>query len=224
MAWEWGRLIGRLTGGVDAALFVGTAVAAVLAAGFISVAAGLIVAALGIAAVILRDPRRPRWTGIGLAWVILPSIGFVWLRADPVSGLATALWVLALVWTIDTAAYVVGRAVGGPKLAPWISPNKTWAGLIGGVAGAVLVGATAGWTSGAAAPWLIALVSGGLAVVEQIGDIAESYAKRRFGAKDSGTLIPGHGGVLDRLDGMLAVVTAVVLLHIVAGGSILIWR
>jgi phosphatidate cytidylyltransferase len=224
MGWEWGRLIGRATSAIDAALFIGTGAAAVLAAGFISVGAGLAVAALGIAALILRDPRLPHWTGFGMGWVVLPAIGFLWLRSDPVAGLATALWILALVWTIDTTAYAVGRALGGPKLAPWISPNKTWSGLLGGVVGALVVGAAAGWLVGSTAPWLVALVSGGLAVVEQIGDIAESYAKRRFGAKDSGTLIPGHGGALDRLDGMLAVITAVVLMQVVTGGSILIWR
>lgn len=225
MAWEWGRLIGRLASSVDTALFCGTAALAVLAGGFLSIAAGAGVAAVGIAGLlILGGSRRPAWTGFGMVWIILPCIGFAWLRGDSAAGFATVLWILLLVWAIDTAAYAAGRSVGGPKLAPQISPNKTWSGLLGGIAGAMLVGCAAGWLSETSALWRITLMSGGLAVVEQIGDIAESYAKRRFGAKDSGNLIPGHGGLLDRLDGMLAVVAAVVLLQIVSGGSILTWR
>lgn len=224
MAWEWGTLVGRLRTGVDAGLFIGTAAAAVLAAGFVSVGIGALVAAAGIAALVMLGVHaQPRWTALGMAWVILPSIGFVWLRSDPIFGLRTVLWMLALVWAVDIAAYAVGRSIGGPKLVWWISPNKTWAGLAGGVAAALLVGLTVGALNDPATAWRITLASGGLAVVEQIGDIAESYAKRRFGAKDAGTLIPGHGGVLDRLDGMLAVISAVVLLS-VAGGNEVIWR
>jgi phosphatidate cytidylyltransferase len=225
MAWEWGRLIGRLSSTVDMLLFCGTAALAVLAAGFLSIPAGAAVAVVGIAGLlVLGGNRRPAWTGLGMVWIILPCIGFAWLRGDSAAGFATALWVMLLVWAIDTAAYVAGRGLGGPKLAPQISPNKTWSGLLGGIVGAMVVGGVAGWLSETSALWRITLLSGGLAVVEQIGDIAESYAKRRFGAKDSGSLIPGHGGLLDRLDGMLAVVTAVVLLQIVSGGSLLTGR
>jgi phosphatidate cytidylyltransferase len=225
MAWEWGKLIGRLDGVVEAALFVAVGAGTVLVAGFWSAPAGLICAVVGIAGLTLSGMRRqPGWTAAGLGWILLATICFVVLRADPVAGWPTTLWLLLVVWAIDTAAYVVGRSVGGPKLAPRISPNKTWSGLLGGMAGAVLVGLVFGWIDGVSGPWSLALVSGGLAVVEQIGDIAESYAKRRFGAKDSGNLIPGHGGLLDRLDGMLAVVTAIVLLQIVTGERILTWR
>ena len=225
MAWEWGKLIGRLDGAAEAVLFVAVGAGSVLVAGFWSVEAGLACAVLGIAGLTLSGMRRrPGWTAAGLGWILLATICFVILRADPAVGWKTTLWVLLVVWAIDTAAYVVGRSVGGPKLAPRISPNKTWSGLFGGMAGAVLVGLVFGWADGVSAPWWLALVSGGLAVVEQIGDIAESYAKRRFGAKDSGNLIPGHGGLLDRLDGMLAVVTAVVLLQIVTSERILTWR
>jgi len=223
MAWEWGKLIGRLDGWAEAALFVAVGAGSVLIAGFWSAEIGLACAAIGIAA-LASAGRRPGWTAAGLGWILLATICFVVLRADPVAGWPTTLWVLLVVWAIDTAAYIVGRSIGGPKLAPRISPNKTWSGLLGGMAGAVLVGLVFGWVEGVSPVWALALVSGGLAVVEQIGDIAESYAKRRFGAKDSGNLIPGHGGLLDRLDGMLAVVTAVVLLQIVTGERILTWR
>ena len=223
MAWEWGKLIGRLDSWAEAALFVAIGAGSVLIAGFWSAEIGLACAAIGVAALALTG-RRPGWTAAGLGWILLATICFVVLRADPVAGWPTTLWVLLVVWAIDTAAYIVGRSIGGPKLAPRISPNKTWSGLFGGIAGAMLVGLVFGWAEGVSSLWRLALVSGGLAVVEQIGDIAESFAKRRFGAKDSGNLIPGHGGLLDRLDGMLAVVTAVVLLQIVTGERILTWR
>jgi phosphatidate cytidylyltransferase len=224
MAWEWGRLIGRPGGTLDPALMVGTATAAVLAAGFASVAAGLAIAVAGVVALVsVGNRQRLGWTALGLAWIILPSIGFNWLRAEPF-GLRIVLWLLALVWSIDIAAYAVGRTIGGPKLAPRISPNKTWSGLLGGITAAMLVGLATGWFYAAGSPWRMMVLSGGLAVVEQIGDIAESLVKRRFGAKDSGSLIPGHGGLLDRLDGMLAVVAAVTLLTLFADGTIVTWR
>jgi phosphatidate cytidylyltransferase len=223
MAWEWGRLIGRTNSTLDTALMVGAAAASVLAAGFVSVTAGVLIALAGVVALMILRGFRPGWTALGMVWIILPSIGFVWLRAEP-AGLRTVLWLLTLVWSIDIAAYAVGRGVGGPKLATRISPNKTWSGLLGGVVAAMLVGLATEWLYETSLGWRIMLLSGGLAVVEQIGDIAESFVKRRFGAKDSSSLIPGHGGLLDRLDGMLAVVAAVTLLTLLAGGSIETWR
>jgi phosphatidate cytidylyltransferase len=227
MAWEWGRLIGRLRNVVDGVLLVGTAVCAVLGAEFVAPSVGLLV---GLAGILLQrhlgraSDRTPLWTVFGLLWIIAPSIGFLWLRADPDGGLEITVWILAVVWATDTAAYAAGKTFGGPKLAPRISPKKTWAGLVGGVLAAAAVGLVAGLLTDPPRSFRLALISGGLAVIEQIGDIAESYAKRRFGAKDSSGLIPGHGGLLDRLDGMLAVISAVVLLTIVTGGSVLRWH
>jgi len=227
MAWEWGRLVGRATGLVDSLLLAGIAAAAVLAGAYVAAWVGLLV---GVAGIVLQQRLAgarngaPIWTAAGLAWIIGPCIGFVWLRADPAEGAATVFWLLAVVWAIDTAAYVAGKTIGGPKLAPRISPKKTWAGLIGGVAAALVVGLVTALVVGSDKIWQIALLSGVLAIVEQIGDMAESFAKRRFGVKDSGNLIPGHGGLLDRLDGMLAVVAAVVVLSLVTGGSVLTWR
>jgi phosphatidate cytidylyltransferase len=203
MSWEWGGLVGRLANSGDTLLFLGIGAASVLASVLVSVPAGLLVGAAGI---------------------IGPSIGFVWLRADPASGFAVTLWLLAVVWATDILAYAAGKTIGGPRLAPRISPNKTWAGLIGGVAGAMLAGLATGLLLPETRLWMVVGLSGGLAVVEQIGDIAESFAKRRFGVKDSGRLIPGHGGLLDRLDGMLAVVAVIVLLRIVTDGNILRWH
>lgn len=139
---------------------------------------------------------------VGIPAFALLSLSWVWV--------GLVLWVFAVTWATDICAYFAGRAIGGPKLAPRISPNKTWAGLIGGMAGAALFGwLVAAWL-GMGAEFL--LVGAAMGAIAQAGDLYESWVKRRAGVKDSGTLLPGHGGVLDRLDGMLAVALAVTLL------------
>src|SRR5215468_347717 len=118
------------------------------------------------------------------------------LRVVPDDGRVAVFWLLGIVWATDIGAYAAGRALGGPRLAPRVSPNKTWAGLAGGVVGAALAGAAVA-AAGSAPVGGLALAGGVLAVVAQAGDLGESLAKRRFGVKDTGTLIPGHGGLLD---------------------------
>jgi phosphatidate cytidylyltransferase len=171
---------------------------------------------------------RPGWLLLGVFYVSLPCLALLWIRSLP-GGLETLLWILALVWATDTAAYVAGRGIGGPRLAPRISPNKTWAGLAGGIVGAALIGFAAAvllrHASVVVGPrggvWSVVALSGALAVVEQAGDLVESAVKRHFGVKDSSNLIPGHGGVLDRVDGLLAVSLAVAGLSALSGRSIL---
>jgi phosphatidate cytidylyltransferase len=231
MAWEWVRLCsaGRLpTAGLVAIAATG---AAVVASSFLDIRNVLLIVAAGavLAAVVaglLRDPIRlgPLWLGTGVLYAALPCAAVLWLRADPAHGLATILWLFALVWAIDSGAYLVGRRVGGPKLAPRISPKKTWSGLGGGVIAGFAAGGIAGMLIDGAAPLVLAAVSAVLAVVEQAGDLGESALKRRFGAKDSSGIIPGHGGVLDRIDGLVAVVVVVALLSAASGGSIVTWQ
>ncbi len=148
------------------------------------------------------------WTAAGLLYCGLPLVALLWLRARP-DGLKLTVFVLVAVWATDIAAYFAGRAIGGPKLAPAISPAKTWAGAVGGVAGATLVcgGIAALWFGGAGNPRLAGFVvlAAVLAVAGVFGDLFESWLKRRAGVKDSGTLLPGHGGVMDRLDGLVPV-------------------
>lgn len=149
---------------------------------------------------------RLHWKCIGLLYVAIPCASLIWLRAQA-NGAQLILFVMFCVWATDIGAYFAGRRIGGPKLAPAISPNKTWAGLAGGVVAAAI----AGGVSSAFSPYppsLIAAMDMGavLALVAQLGDLYESWLKRRVGVKDSGTLIPGHGGLLDRVDGMILTV------------------
>lgn len=180
------------------------------------------IAALATGAGILGLGARPyvqaraSWVAIGLLYAGMPAIALIWLRGTQY-GLALTLLTLVTVWATDIFAYFSGRAIGGPKLAPAISPNKTWAGLLGGMAGSALTiwlvyGLLDGRIDVPPVPvlWLVALAPV-LAVVAQAGDFYESWLKRRVGVKDSGNLLPGHGGILDRLDGLVpvAVVAAV---------------
>lgn len=155
----------------------------------------------GAAFFIVIVTRRPR-LALGVLYVGLPVLGLLLLRSQR-DGAVFTLWTLALVWMCDIGAYFAGRAIGGPKLAPAISPNKTWAGLAGGVVAASLFGAAMHWQYGL--PWRLTLATPALAVLAQGGDLYESWLKRRAGVKDSGSILPGHGGVLDRLDGLVPV-------------------
>lgn len=146
----------------------------------------------------------------GVAYSGLSGACLAFLRGDTFEGLAAIVFLFAVVWSTDIFAYYIGRAIGGPKLAPSISPGKTRSGALGGVAAAVLCGTAASAVMGAATNgWVLAAFAAAvLSVVSQLGDLAESAAKRRYGVKDSGTLIPGHGGVMDRVDGLVAAAIA----------------
>lgn len=145
------------------------------------------------------------WSLLGVFYVGLPMVAFVLLREEREWGAFAIFWCFAIVWAADIFAYFAGRLIGGPKLAPRLSPKKTWAGLFGGMAGAVIVSIVfAVWLG--LNPLVLALLAVLLTCIEQAGDIFESAMKRRYGVKDSGNFIPGHGGVLDRVDGLLAVI------------------
>jgi phosphatidate cytidylyltransferase len=171
--------------------------------------------------------------GLGIPYIGLAGIALVWLRQDAVVGRWNVLFVIFVVWASDIGAYVAGRLIGGPKLAPRISPGKTWAGAAGGLIAAAAVGLAAGTVSAGAvdggavdAVSLLraALVAAALGVVSQAGDLGESAVKRRFGVKDSGGLIPGHGGLLDRLDGVLTAAPAAALIALALGPGVALWQ
>lgn len=224
MAWEWARLCGG--GRLDRLgyLVIATVTAAMTMAVLREYAvAGWIVAAGAMAAVVLgsrAQSRQSLWYALGIVYASLPCLGLVWLREYHEQGRGILFWLVFVVWATDTGAYAAGRAIGGPKLAPTISPNKTWAGLAGGVLSAAAIGAIAGHLLDGFGPLKLALASAILAVVSQAGDLFESSVKRYFGAKDSSNLIPGHGGMLDRMDGVLAAGLTVAALISMRGVSL----
>jgi phosphatidate cytidylyltransferase len=145
------------------------------------------------------------WKTAGFVYALLPALSLLWIRDRAPQGLELLLWIFIVTWTTDIGAYFAGRSIGGPKLAPRISPNKTIAGLVGGVISAALAGyAWAELTSLSAALFWLAPV---FALAAQAGDLFESWMKRKAGVKDSGNWLPGHGGALDRLDGLVVVAT-----------------
>lgn len=221
LAREWVGMTGpgsSYWGGLLLGVVVILAVA--IAAG-LGIAAALAALAVGTVLVVLATRGAP-WMTLGALYIGLPSIALIWLRNDPVTGRNVVIWLLLVVWASDIGAYAAGRLIGGPKLAPRISPNKTWAGLIGAIiAAAATSAAFAAVVDGA--PSGAAVLGGLLAVVAQSGDLAESWVKRRFGVKDSGKLIPGHGGLLDRVDALLAVTLVVACIAAADGGALTRW-
>jgi phosphatidate cytidylyltransferase len=187
--------------------------------GWVVVLAGVVIVAI---LSLVADRQRTVWYIAGIPYVIVPPMALVLLRDSP-EGLATIVWMLALVVAADTGGYLVGRTVGGPKLVPRISPNKTWSGLGGAVLGAALAGLCTAFILNHTNVWMLTLISAVLGLLEQGGDLVESAFKRHFGVKDTSQIIPGHGGVLDRVDGLLAVAVAVLVINLWAGGSVLAW-
>lgn len=166
---------------------------------------------------------RLTWLAGGLLYIAAPSLALLWLRADGEVGRHTVFWLMALVWAADSGAYAFGLSIGGPKLAPRISPKKTWAGFGGGVFCAAAAGALGASLLGKE-DWIpLAALSAALGAVSQLGDLLESWVKRRFGVKDTSNLIPGHGGLLDRVDGLLAATAVAALISWAVRGNILKW-
>jgi phosphatidate cytidylyltransferase len=176
----------------------------------------LAIAGLGLAQFMVN---RSLWASIGLAYAVLPFLSMALLRGDTNVGLHAILFVFACVFAADTFAYFIGRMVGGPKLAPKISPNKTWSGFLGGIAGSALVAYVVMTVVGYRPDLGLEMAAILVSCVSQLGDLFESWIKRRFGKKDSGSIIPGHGGLLDRIDGLIFACVAAWLAGIAAGGE-----
>lgn len=228
LANEWDRLCGgdgvRGPVGIVHAGVV-FAVALLSGAGLYGAAIALgVVGAVGAAVIATQFERRGVWPAAGVIYISLTVIAIIWLRGEPVGGRSSILWLFVLVWATDTGALTAGRVLGGPRLAPKISPNKTWSGALGGIACAVVIGALVAWLTADAGVALLAGVSAGLSMASQAGDLLESAVKRHYGVKDSGTLIPGHGGILDRVDGLLLAAPVMAAVAIFNGGSALLWR
>ncbi len=226
--WEWTRLV---VNRIDARIVL-PGLAAVLIALVLTVVDQL-AAAVGVIAIgaVLTTglmsawprqypPSNPTlWAAAGVIYAGVAFFGPVLLRRDTEWGFVAVLFLAGTVWTTDIFAYFVGRAVGGPRLWPSLSPNKTWAGAIGGLAGGVVAGVAVAYASGLGKVAIIGVIALVLSVVAQAGDLFESAVKRRFGAKDAGWLIPGHGGLMDRLDGFLVAALAALIIGILRHGT-----
>jgi len=202
--------------------------AAAFAAGQAGLALAVIVAGAAAAA-FCAPPGRRAWVAAGCVYSAGLLLAPVVLRADPHYGFTVLIFLFAVVWATDSLAYFAGRRVGGPKLAPRVSPKKTWSGAVAGVLSAMLVGMVVAWSAEIRNLPAVAVIGLALSVVSQAGDLFESALKRRFGAKDAGHLIPGHGGLMDRLDGFLTAACAGAMVGLArgglggAGGGLLLW-
>lgn len=174
---------------------------------------------LGLGALGCALAARPVWaTAAAVPYGAAVFVGVLLIRRDPFDGLLATFWLFAVVWATDIAAFFTGRAIGGPKLAPRLSPKKTWSGAIGGALAAVVAGVAVAAAGGVGTLWPVAGVSLLAAVAAEVGDLFESGVKRLYGAKDSSQLIPGHGGLMDRLDGFLVASTVAAAIGAARGG------
>jgi phosphatidate cytidylyltransferase len=233
MSWEWGRVVrNHGTDGIFVLQAVAIAIAGLLTLKkYHAFAVSLIMAATWTAFWLHKKARiasDPWWSAAGVYYAGFPAVALIAIRQDPEYGLYAILYLFLVVWSADTGAFFTGRLIGGPKLAPAISPNKTWSGLIGGALAACAAGvAFALWLGQTSVP-ILAGLSVVLALISQGGDLGESFIKRYFGIKHTSGLIPGHGGVLDRLDGLVFAAVGAGLIAIVAdplkpGHALLIW-
>jgi phosphatidate cytidylyltransferase len=238
--WEWTTLIVGsdrrsvlMTGGAAVLLAIGLAGAAGNAEDgthAVRLLAAVTVLAMGMLGAAALAPRERRaWAAAGIPYAGVLGIAPIVLRSDIRYGFAAIVLLFAIVWATDILAYFVGRAVGGPKLAPRVSPKKTWSGAIGGTAAAVAAALAVATIFGLAGLYALALLAVILSIVAQAGDLFESALKRRFGAKDSSQLIPGHGGLMDRLDGFLVAAALAAAVGLARGGlaapsgGLLVW-
>jgi phosphatidate cytidylyltransferase len=225
---EWLMVVGaaravRITASGSVALVVS---GAYLAAGEIELA--LAAQLLGLVVVALLSSEQRGWAAAGFLYAAATQTASVLVRLDTVAGFAALIFVLLVVWVTDSGGYFAGRGIGGPKLWPRVSPKKTWAGAIGGFAASLAVaGGFAAFGLGRPLPLL--LLAAILSVASQLGDLFESAIKRRFGVKDSSHIIPGHGGLMDRLDGFVAAIVLAAALGMLRGGmdgvgrALMIW-
>ncbi|MBK8175747.1 MAG: phosphatidate cytidylyltransferase [Rhodospirillales bacterium] len=247
LAWEWFRMCGGGRPKLDGIVGVGVLLAAVVCIVLAGIAPAIGVLFAGSLVMMLVIGSGP-WLAAGVLYLGLPCLALLWLRSEPSSGREIVLWLIGVVWASDIGAYAAGRLIGGPRLAPKISPNKTWAGLGGGIAlaaaasaalagamgdtsvpASVLIGPALNTTALSSAALTgtaltgAALTGAMLGATAQAGDLAESWVKRRFQVKDTGTLIPGHGGLLDRVDALLAVVAVVAVIAAIDKGVLFQW-
>jgi phosphatidate cytidylyltransferase len=227
MAWEWARVTSGAFFGVPGAVLAGLLLAAVAMAalGRFPWAYGIVGAAVAIVGAVARLRAREHVVAMcfGAVYIGVPAISLLWLYARPEIGREIVIWIICVVIAADVGAYFVGRRLKGPKLAPRISPGKTWSGALGGLAAAVAVGIALGLVFGRWPVPALAVAALAVAIVSQVGDLLESGLKRAFRVKDASGILPGHGGMMDRVDGIVAALVAAALAIWVAGGDPRLW-
>jgi phosphatidate cytidylyltransferase len=225
LAYEWLGLCHQRTARAIG-LFAALPLAVLLAAWVGATAALVLLAAATIAGIAMAGGlSRSRPLAFGIPYLGVGAVAMVWLRQPSASGGANVIVLLLIVWASDIGAYVAGRAIGGPRLAPLISPGKTWSGAVGGLVAAAATGfAAAAILDNALVSWRPASFALLIGLIGQAGDLFESQLKRHFNVKDSGALIPGHGGLLDRLDAVLTAAPAAALLALVLGRGVVLWE
>jgi phosphatidate cytidylyltransferase len=239
--WEWTALVAqradpRILAPGLAALLLSVVLAGLRwsALAFGAIAIGSVLAAIAVRVRPGHDggprtPSRSLWAGGGVIYAGAGLLGPALMRGDPQWGLTALLFLFGIVWNTDIFAYLCGRAIGGRLLWPEVSPKKTWSGAAGGLMGGVVAGLAVAYASGVGKLWIVGIMALMFSVLAQVGDLFESAVKRRFGAKDASHLIPGHGGLMDRLDGFLVAAFAALLVAIVRQGTaapgrgLLIW-
>lgn len=224
---EWLRLIAPdadfvVLASVFAALFVIMVIGAIGSA-MLGLLPGIVFTLLVFLIAARRQPQSAGLVALGIPYMAGSGLALLALRAMPATGMALAFYLLAVVWGTDIGAYAAGRLIGGPKLAPAISPHKTWAGLFGGMALAALFGYGVAVLLGARLPMASLGLALLLAGIAQLGDLFKSTFKRRAGVKESGHLIPGHGGMLDRIDGLVFAAVFFVLFQAAIGTALKWW-
>ncbi len=224
MGWEFTRMDGRI-GKKRSAFVIAAALGAIAAVSFGQWLPALVLIAVATITLAAADQVAGRKgfyiVQIAVVYVALPAISLLYVMS--VGGAVSIFWLLAVVWATDIGAYAFGRLIGGPKLAPSISPNKTWSGAVGGLVSAVVISSAVAWGFGVQVTFLLGALAGGLSIVSQAGDLFESGLKRHYKVKDSGALIPGHGGVMDRFDGLWFAAPLAALLALVLGGGVQSW-
>ena len=229
IGWEWITMIGA---GRPA---LATGLAALALAGLLApfnqvVACGVLLCGAAAVALLAAQGRgTSAWAAAGVLYAGAVLIAPMVLRADAFHGFAAILFLFAIVWATDIFGYFIGRWIGGPKLWPAVSPKKTWSGALGGALGALVAGIAAARYAGAPNLLAVAALALLLSAASQAGDLFESAVKRRFGVKDASHVIPGHGGLMDRLDGFVAAAVLAAMIGITRGGlaaparGLLIW-